>query len=128
MSEIIVRLGLKKVGAIAQQIKMINSLVKPQDSGFDLRRFWEHSVGTAIIADKLYLGKKLPLKTAIEFNEYWIGSLLHDIGKLVLGFFFWEWFERVLEHVEKDNSSFRQAEARLGDLASHEHVGQLLAT
>ena len=69
LSEIIVRLGLKKVGAIAQQIKMINSLVKPQDSGFDLRRFWEHSVGTAIIADKLYMEKKLSLKGAVEFNE-----------------------------------------------------------
>ena len=128
LSEIIVRLGLKKVGAIAQQIKMINSLVKPQESDFDLRRFWEHSVGTAIIADKLYMEKRLSLKDAIEFNEYWIGSLLHDIGKLVLGFFFWEWFERVLQHVEKDSSSFRQAEAKLGDLASHEQVGRLLAT
>ena len=127
LSEIIVRLGLKKVGAIAQQIKMINSLVKPQESDFDLRRFWEHSVGTAIIADKLYMDKKLALKEEIEFNDYWIGSLLHDIGKLVLGFFFWDWFERVLEHVGKDKISFRQAEAKLGDLASHEHVGQLLA-
>ena len=42
LKEIITRLGVKKVGAIAQQVKMINSLVKPQESEFDLKRFWEH--------------------------------------------------------------------------------------
>lgn len=51
LQEVITRLGLKKVGAIAQQVKMINSLVRPEESDFDLKRFWEHSVGSAIIAD-----------------------------------------------------------------------------
>ena len=126
LNEIIVRMGLKKVGAIAQQIKMINSLVKPEESKFDLRRFWEHSVGTAIIADRLYSNKMLPFKSEIEFNDYWIAALLHDIGKLVLGFFFWDWFNRVVEQVEKSGKNFRAVEACMGDTANHERVGQLL--
>ena len=126
LTEIIVRLGLKKVGAIAQQIKLINSLVKPEESEFDLRRFWEHSVGCAVIADKLYMAGSLPLKGEIEFSDYWVGSLLHDIGKLVLGFFFWDWFSRVLNRMQSTGSSFRRAEAGLGDTANHEHLGQLL--
>ena len=125
LNEIIVRLGLKKVGAIAQQIKLINSLVKPQESEFDLQRFWVHSVGTAIIADKLYTKKLVPIKAELGFTDYWIGALLHDAGKLVLGFFFWDWFSRVLEHAE-NSGSFRRAEARLGDPANHERLGQLL--
>ena len=91
LKEIITRLGVKKVGAIAQQVKMINSLVKPEESKFDMKRFWEHSVGCAIIADKLYTERHVKLQAEIEFNDYWIGSLLHDVGKLVIGFFFWDW-------------------------------------
>ena len=86
LQEIITRLGVKKVGAIAQQVKMINSLVKPQESEFDLKRFWEHSVGTAIIADKLVTDRLVRLEKPLEFSDYWIGALLHDVGKLVLGF------------------------------------------
>ena len=126
LKEIIVRLGLKKVGAIAQQIKLINSLVRPEESGFDMRRFWEHSVGTAIIADKLYNERLLPLKGEVGFTQYWVGSLLHDVGKLVLGFFFWEWFSRVLDRVESIGTNFRRAEASLGDSANHERLGQLM--
>ena len=126
LAEIIVRLGLKKVGAIAQQIKLINSLVKPEASDFDLRRFWEHSVGCAIIADKLHTQGNLPFKAEVPFNDYWIGALLHDIGKLVLGFFFWDWFSRVLDRVRSTGTGFRAAEASLGDTANHDRVGQLL--
>ena len=125
LNEIIVRLGLKKVGAIAQQIKLINSLVKPAESKFDLRGFWEHSVGCAIIADKLYTKRLLGLKSEIPFNDYWVTALLHDAGKLVLGFFFWDWFTRVVDQA-KTTGGFRRAEARMGDTANHERLGQLL--
>ena len=126
LKEIITRLGVKKVGAIAQQVKMINSLVRPEESDFDLKRFWEHSVGSAIIADTLYTDRLLGIKSEIEFNEYWIATLLHDVGKLVLGFFFWDWLERVEHHRAEKGVTFRQAEADLGDVASHEQVGQLM--
>jgi HD-like signal output (HDOD) protein len=62
----------------------------------------------------------------LEFNEYWIGALLHDVGKLVLGFFFWDWVNRVQALRKDRNYSFRQAEAELGDVADHERVGRLL--
>jgi HD-like signal output (HDOD) protein len=126
LKEIITRLGVKKVGAIAQQVKMINSLVKPRESEFDLKRFWEHSVGTAIIADKLVNDRLVRLAKTPEFTDYWIGALLHDVGKLVLGFFFWDWMERILARRADRGGSFRQAEIDLGDVAGHQRVGQLL--
>jgi HD-like signal output (HDOD) protein len=98
LQEIITCLGVKKVGAIAQQVKMINSLVKPQESECSLKRFREHSVGTAIIADKLVTDRLVRLEKPLEFSDYWIGTLLHDVGNLVLGFFFWDWMSRILEH------------------------------
>ena len=127
LQQAIVRLGLNKVGAIAQQIKLMNSFIKPEDSHFDLRRFWEHSVACATIADRLYTGKHLSLKTQVDFNDYWIGAIMHDIGKLVLGFFFWDHFESVIGQAVKEQSSFLQAEHVLGDTIDHQYVGQLLA-
>jgi HD-like signal output (HDOD) protein len=128
LKEAIVRLGRKKVGSIALQIKLMNSLVKPKDSQFDLRRFWIHSVGCAMVADKLCESKLLPVEGRVESSDYWIASLLHDVGTLVLGFFFWSYFERVLQNAQEDDncSSIREAESRLGDVVTHEQVGQLL--
>ena len=126
LREAIVRLGRRKVGAIAQQIKMMNALVKPEESFFDLQRFWEHSVGCALIADRLYREKMIQLDEELEFNSYWIGALLHDCGKLVLGFFFWDHFEEILKQMASDECTFREAERELCDDANHEFLGQIL--
>ncbi|MFH1571718.1 MAG: HDOD domain-containing protein [Gemmatimonadota bacterium] len=126
LPEAIVRLGRRKVGAIAQQIKLMTSLVQPEDSLFDLRRFWEHSVGCALIADRLYRDKLVRLKGTLEFNDYWIGGLLHDCGKLVLGFFFWPHFAELLGKMDAAGCTFREAEKELCDVANHEFLGRLL--
>lgn len=128
LKEAIVRLGRREVGTIAQQIKLVNSFVKPRGSGFDLRRFWIHSVGCAVIADRLYQDKLIDLRTQIDFNDYWTGALLHDIGKLILGSFFWGYFNEVGRQLEDGGQArdFRQAEALLGDVADHEYIGRLL--
>ena len=127
LRETIVRLGFRPVGAIAQQIKLVNSLVKLQDSPFDMPRFWKHSVGCALIADRLYRNQMIPLEGEVEFDHYWLGALLHDIGRLILGLFFWDYYESVLERMKRSNRvSFRRAEVRLGEVVNHEYLGQLL--
>ncbi len=126
MHDAILRLGRREVGSIAQQIKLMNSLVKPEDSFFDLRRFWEHSVACAVIADRLYRGKLLRLESELQFNDYWIGALLHDAGKLMLGFFFWDHFQELIAHMDANNCTFREAERATGDVANHELLGRLL--
>ena len=122
----IMRLGMRKVGAIAAQVKMMNSFARPEDSKFDLRGFWEHSVGCALVADALYTKRLLPLKQEIEFNDYWVAAILHDIGKLILGFYFWDQFEQVLNHMGTEDCSYRAAEARFEDVPTHEYVGSLV--
>jgi HD-like signal output (HDOD) protein len=126
LKDAIVRLGRRKLGSIALQIKLINSLVKPEDSHVDLRRFWVHSVGCAYLADKIYSDKLVEFEEDLGANEYWIAALLHDIGKLILGFFFWSYYERLESLVTNTGVTFREAELRLGDTVSHQQVGQLL--
>jgi HD-like signal output (HDOD) protein len=126
LHDAIVRVGLQQVSAIAPQIKLMNSLVKPEQNLFDLRRFWEHSVACAVIADRLYKAKLLPLHDDLPFNDYWIGALLHDAGKLVLGFFFWEHFQELISYMGTHRCTFREAEKATGDVANHELLGRLL--
>ena len=129
LKEAIVRLGLKKAGAIAQQVKMMNTFIKPEDSSFDLRRFWEHSIGCAMCFEKICNDKMVPLKEEIPFDTYWISSILHDIGKMILGFFFWDHFQSVVTQMAEgraDLASFKEAEMAIGEAAHHERVGMML--
>ncbi len=126
LQEALVRLGRQKVGAIAQQVKLMTHLVKPESSQFDIERFWTHSLACAFIANRLVQNKNIAALKALPFNDYWISSLLHDIGKLALGFFFWSHFEAVLVEMGKKQSTFREAEKELGDVANHEYLGKLL--
>jgi len=123
LKEAIVRLGLKKVGAIGQQIALINSFVAPEESAFDMRRFWEHSLACALVADKLVTHGLITLKREVSFNDYWLACLLHDIGMLVQGFFFWEWFERVVRTTDGGTISYHEAEQEMGGLVTHEFIG-----
>ncbi len=126
LADAIVRLGRRRLGSIALQIKLINSLICPEDSRFDLPRFWTHSVGTAMVAERLVQGRLLPWQALEECTEYWTAALLHDIGKLTLGFFFWSYFQRLQAMVADGHITFRQAEDQLGNPATHEQVGMLL--
>ncbi|MFH1567755.1 MAG: HDOD domain-containing protein, partial [Gemmatimonadota bacterium] len=90
------------------------------------RRFWTHSVACAYIADRLLSRKLLKLDAEIPFDRYWVAALLHDIGKLVIGFFAWEYYREVVESVHRRESSFRREEERLEHLLTHEYVGRLV--
>jgi HD-like signal output (HDOD) protein len=126
LKEAIVRLGLKKVGAIGQQIALINSFVAPEESAFDMRRFWEHSLACALVADKLVTDGLITLKREVSFNDYWLACLLHDIGLLVQGFFFADWFERIVRVANSDAVSYHRAELDMAGSVTHELVGELL--
>ena len=128
LKEAVMRLGVERAAGIAQQVKLMNTFVRPEDSRFDLRRFWEHSVGTALMADRICTDQLVEFAGEIPFDSYWIGAILHDIGKLILGVFFWEHFENVTRVMTAGDAtiSFQEAESQLGEAAHHVQVGQML--
>ena len=127
LKDAITRLGTKKVGAIAQQIAVINSMVQPEASDFDLGRFWGHSLACAIVADRIHSSDFIKLEEKIPFNDYWLVALLHDCGKAVQGFFFYDWFERIIETMEDEECSFYAAENKLGDgMLTHDQISEMM--
>ena len=126
LREIITRLGFRQIGSIAAQIKLINSFVRTGESRFDLRRFWEHALATATVARELYSKRLLQVNAQVSLDDLWIAGLLHDVGKLVLGCFFRDWYENIQERTRAKESTFRQTEAELGDVANHERIAEIL--
>jgi hypothetical protein len=45
---------------------------------------------------------------------------------MILGFFFWSYFEQILAHMQARGATFKAAESRLSAGVTHEQVGQLL--
>jgi len=114
------------VAAIAQQVSLVSSLAKPLQSKFDLRRFWEHSVGCAMVADRLVSDGHVHPAQPVEYNQYWIACLLHDIGKLLLGFLAYDYFDEVLGVVATRQIPFGVAEEQLGHDVTHQYLARLL--
>jgi HD-like signal output (HDOD) protein len=89
--------------------------------GFDLARFWEHSVGTGIISKVLAQGLRLP-----DPDEFFIAGLLHDIGKIVVIQFLQQEFAEILQLVDNRDLFIREAEIEILGF-DHSYAGSYLA-
>jgi len=119
----VVFVGLNTIKNLAISIATMGMLPKAGPAGLDMNSFLLHSLGTASIA-KL-LGKRLgvmPDKT----TDYFVGGLLHDIGKVVFAQFMPQEMERALKRVEVEEVSLSIAEMiEIG--ADHAQLGGMLA-
>ena len=72
-------IGTRQLGTLALGISLTRSFFKSGENNSSLTEFWRHSIATAIAARTLaiYLKEK-------NTERYFIGGLLHDIGKLLL--------------------------------------------
>jgi len=77
-----------------------------------------------MIADRIVMDST-DLEEKVPFNDYWMAALLHNCGKVVQGFFFPDWFERILRSMD-NKTTFAKAETDLGGAISHEWIGELV--
>ena len=94
----LVYLGSKNIKyiAISSAIAgMFSRLERLQKIGFDLGRFWSHSIRIAIIC------RSLACKMHYELpDEVFVAGLLHDIGQLILAQSFPEEYKKVIEKIK----------------------------
>ncbi len=100
--------------SVAEIFKNVNG------SGFDMQRFWEHSLGCAVGARVIakYLGVK-------EEEEFFVCGLLHDIGRIVLENYFHDEFAQAFVLADKKKMHLVQAEEDVLGF-SHADAGYLL--
>jgi putative nucleotidyltransferase with HDIG domain len=118
----IVILGFNTVKNIVLTASVFDKLGgRGEKGGFNLEKFWMHSIGTGVIAKEI--AKKVNFRF---YEESFLAGLLHDIGKIILFKYLPEEFDRIQEILEKEDILFLDAEKRALDI-SHNEIGGWLS-
>jgi HD-like signal output (HDOD) protein len=80
IQQAIVTLGLKTLNNLMIGLSVVNAFDSTKILGYDPQKFWEHTFGTAILAEKI----SLLIAYRGDRSECFIAGLLHDMGRLVL--------------------------------------------
>jgi putative nucleotidyltransferase with HDIG domain len=123
LSNAITFLGTAILRNLILQISMVRlfDLTDEDIPDFSINTFWEHSLGAAYFTELVV--KKLGLP---DDDGYYLGGLLHDIGKLVIYQFYPEEFKNIIKkQITEGIKDYEAEEAILG--VSHPDIGTFLA-
>lgn len=117
----VVRLGTRRVAELVMTIAL-SPMMEKGVKGYDLSpgKLWEHSVTTAIGAEKLAEVLEIPRP-----DYTFTAGILHDVGKIVLGNFAEVDVEEVVDYAYEKQIPFNIAERKLLGI-DHAEVGGLL--
>jgi putative nucleotidyltransferase with HDIG domain len=119
----VVYIGLNSIKNISISIAAIGVLPSKSISGFSMGDFLIHSLTTAAVARLLAKSKGVP---ETELGDYFVSSLLHDIGQLALAQFFPKSFAQAYQYSNEQGVLIHDAEKKfIGE--DHAMVGSLLA-
>jgi len=118
----IVLLGLNQVKNLVlatSTLQMFQEFKSAQ--AFDMKKFWEHSVGCAIAA-------KVLAETAhlTSPDDIFSGGLLHDVGKLIHAIYLDEAFTAVIADVQENGVPMIESEKKILGY-DHSYTGRELA-
>ena len=113
----IVVLGFDMIKNLVLSVSVIDRFSKESDRGFDVMKFWEHSVGCGV-AGRMVAGE-YGYRVS---GEVFTSGLLHDIGKLILREYLKVEFQEIVEIVEERDISFIEAEREVLGV-THTEIG-----
>jgi putative nucleotidyltransferase with HDIG domain len=88
--------------------------------GLNMEKFWLHSIGCG--AASLAIAKRIGFK---EKEECFIAGLIHDIGKIILYYYFPEQFDEVFNNAHSKGILFLESEKEIGDI-THQEIGAII--
>jgi putative nucleotidyltransferase with HDIG domain len=113
-------LGLRSVSTVLTIAAVSNSVPRPACPGFDLGRYWRHSVAVALCARDL--ARSLRLDADVAFTA----GLLHDLGRLALASQAPEHLAEAIRRRDQADGTLLEAErATLG--TDHAALGEQVA-
>ena len=110
ISKATVLLGFDMIKSISLSVSVFSSFPKAENSSsrFNRELFWIHSMASAeaavIIADKIGYQKR---------DQAFVLGLIHDIGKVILDYYFLPEYKRVIAKVRQENCLIRDAEIEI---------------
>ena len=121
ISQAIVILGFDMVKSIALSVSVFSSFPKINTATkFDREKFWIHSIAAAEAA--MLFANKID---SIKKDHAFLIGLIHDIGKIVLDYYFSPEYRRVIAKVNEDNCFIKDAEAVVLNF-NHSLIGEWL--
>ncbi len=107
LTKAITFLGLQTLKSLILNISLVRvfTFKDSQIPEFSINTFWEHSLGAAYFAPIIAKKFKIPPK-----EEYYIGGLIHDIGKLLVYQFYPQEFKEIILKQIKNNLNDIEAE------------------
>jgi putative nucleotidyltransferase with HDIG domain len=115
-------MGYSTVQNAVVSVSVIDSLkTKNTLKGFDISRFWTHSIRVAVLSRHLAAQTKLAVP-----EEAFTAGLVHDIGKVVLVNHFPDVFVELMDVAAAQTITFYAAEMH-GDTYPHNLIGSNLA-
>lgn len=116
----IVILGFDHIKNIVIALSMIEAFKNKDDKNWNRKRYWQHSVLTAVAAKRIAddLG-------IIKSGEAFTAGLLHDLGISVIQRYFNAEFARICKMTRENQATFLEAEEKVLGI-THTEVGKYL--
>lgn len=117
-------LGLQTVIDFVRTLSVVGAF-KGKATAFDATEFWKHCIAVGVVAKKLSEQREFASKLNLGKEDPFMAGMVHDIGKQVLGHFFNEMFQMVMEELKGNMTMFQAEQDVLG--LTHQQVGEGLA-
>ncbi len=121
VKQAVARLGIEEVGRICTTVGSMQ-LFKGSSGIIDLKDFWKHSVGVAIVMR--YFAQKVDMDKSKAHNAY-VAGLFHDVGIMVLDNFFNDIYKTVREAGKSQPLMLYKLEREILGI-DHGEIGSLL--
>ncbi len=118
-------LGLQTVIDFVRTLSVVGAF-KGKTSSFNTQDFWQHSIACGVIAKLLLERDEFKGNLQTEEEDPFMAGMVHDIGKQVLGHFFNEMYQMVVEELKGGKTMLEVEEDVLG--ITHANVGEALAS
>lgn len=119
----VVYVGINTIKNVAISVATTGALPKTNKAGLNMNVFWQHSLTVGVIAKLLAENKGVGKN---EQANYFVGGLLHDIGKVLFAHFIPVEYQQVLHKSETENIPLYQAEKELLGF-DHSEIGAMVA-
>ena len=116
-----VKLGMNEVRSIVLGVSVHNFFSGNSNGLFDIDKFWEHSIVCSQVSK--YLGNHFRIKNS---DMLFLGGLIHDMGKVVIGQYFHDEFLEIIEYIDSNHSSFSEAEKAVIGTTHYQIAAKLL--
>lgn len=120
ISRAITLLGTKELLSLALGISIVRMFRNIPVELVDMESFWRHSIRTGLFAQQIAKRKGFP-----EVEVFFVGGLLHDIGRLVMLVEMPEYYAKALAIAQREGLASYQAERKALSY-DHGQVGRML--